>query len=150
MKRIKNAKWGKNNQCTDTPPLQFYLYIDKSQWRSWHLAEYWWNLLTETSYRLSLLATARRVIGSTAVTNRQLPDRYLNFRETGHMALRMALISLPLCILAHKCCACVNEAVSQISNCCHYICIIFVVIIRHEYWPWVFQFARWEPCVKCA
>ena len=28
MKWIKNAKWGKNNQCTDTPPLQFYLYID--------------------------------------------------------------------------------------------------------------------------
>ena len=27
-KTDKNAKWGKNNQCTDTPPLQFYLYID--------------------------------------------------------------------------------------------------------------------------
>ena len=35
-------------------------------------------------------ATTRRVIGLSAVTNQQLPGRYLNFRETGHQTFEIA------------------------------------------------------------
>ena len=47
MKRIKNAKWGKNNQCTDTPPLQFFIYRYKRAREN----DTWWFRIYHSSWQ---------------------------------------------------------------------------------------------------